>query len=112
MRKLISIATAATISIATAIALATPAAAITEVPCDSGPPTPILLSVAPGNAICFGGTVGLESVGVYAEGLNGGGYYGYIYTDNGSQCIRQEFYPNETIGIFSYVCAIEITPPF
>lgn len=83
----------------------------TEVPCNSGPPEPIQVRVYNGGDICFGGTVGVESVGLVASFADSGGYYGYFFIDNGSQCVVQYFVPNRVYTINAGLCAIEITPP-
>jgi hypothetical protein len=46
---------------------------VTEVPCNSGPPAPIQLRVRNGGDICFGGTIGVESVGLDIAFMHSGG---------------------------------------
>lgn len=94
-----------------ALTLAGPASAATEVPCNSGPPEPIQLRVHDGGDICFGGTVGIESVGLPIAFMDAGGYYGNLLINTGDQCVILPFRPREVRAVNAVVCAVEVTPP-
>ena len=90
--------------------LVVPASTATEVPCNSGPPEPIQLRVLNGGDICFGGAVGVESVGLTISFMDSGGYYGNLFIQKNDQCVIQSFRRRQAVPVNAIVCAIEITP--
>ena len=90
--------------------LVAPASAATEVPCNSGPPEPIQLRVHNGGDICFGGSVGVESVGLTIAFMDSGGYYGNLFIQAHDQCVIQPFRRRSGSPVNAIVGAIEIEP--
>lgn len=97
-----------------AVGSAGTASAITPVNCASGPPAPIRLLTNDVNTLCFGGTVGFESVGRFVRAIDAGGYYTRItFTIPGSNTTyNSAFQPGESLTLNVNVTTIEIIPPF
>jgi hypothetical protein len=90
---------------------------ITQVPCNSGPPTPIAFYSPFNNVpnLCFGGYVGEYGANYRAVSMSSGGYYGHFsYTDANGYPQTIYFRPNEVhgLGYYDVVVDVVITPPF
>jgi hypothetical protein len=113
-RRLLLLLVATGIFVTVSVGLAGTANAATVVPCDSGPPVPIIIEILPGgDNLCFGGRVGFVSVRAQVGAFDSGGYYGRIYfqTERGGEVLNAAFTPHDPAILNVFITAIEITPP-